>query len=198
MIHVENKHLEAHAFQTAKGSNMFCGDSFYLSLKEDYFICVLADGLGSGQFAHEASRAVTSVVESNPKETINTLMDHCNQVLIRKRGAAVAILRVDFKKRIYEYSCVGNIRFFVHTSNNKLVYPMPVRGFLSGRPQKFRTHRYSYEENSAFLLHSDGFININTRELLGSKQSVWAMTDRLKAVQKNTNDDMSFIVGTLL
>ncbi|MCJ7842201.1 phosphoserine phosphatase [Lederbergia sp. NSJ-179] len=198
MIHVKNSHLEAHAFQTAKDNNVYCGDGFYLNLQNDYFLCVLADGLGSGRYAYEAAKAVTSVVESNPEESVDTLMDYCNKVLLRTRGAAVGILKVDFQKREFAYSCVGNIRFYVYTPAGKLIYPLPVTGYLSGRPQNFHTHLYSYEGQSKFLIHSDGFINIKTRDLLGGKHSVWTMTDQLKAKQINTTDDMSFIVGTLL
>ncbi len=115
MIHLDNSHLEVHAFQTAKDSNLFCGDAFYLDLQEDYFLCVLADGLGSGQHAYDSAKAVTSVVESNPEENVQTLMDYSNKVLLRKRGAAVGILKVDFHKKEFEYSCVGNIRFYVYT-----------------------------------------------------------------------------------
>jgi len=198
MIHLENEYSEAHAFQTAKDSNLLCGDSFYMTLTEEYFLCVLADGLGSGKYAHESSQAAVSVVSSNPEENVSTLMDYCNKVLLRKRGAAVAILKVDFKQKVFEYSCVGNIRFYMYTPEGKLVYPMPVTGYLSGRPQKYRTQKYSYESKSKFLLHSDGFVNVNTKTLLSSCQSISALVAHLKVKQVNRSDDMSFIVGTLL
>ncbi|MBS4197256.1 PP2C family serine/threonine-protein phosphatase [Lederbergia citri] len=198
MIHLKNEHSEAHAFQTAKDSNLINGDSFYLTLTDDYFLCILADGLGSGEYAHEASQAAVSVVKSNPEENVETLMDFCNKVLIRKRGAAVAILKVDFKQREFEYSCVGNIRFYLYTPAGKLTYPMPVTGYLSGKPQKYRTQKYTYEPNSKFLIHSDGFVNVNTKDLLNSCQSILALVAHLKVKQVNRSDDMSFIVGTLL
>lgn len=198
MIHLKNMYSEAHAFQTAKESNLLCGDSFYLTLTEDYFLCVLADGLGSGKYAYEASQAAVSVVRSNPEENVDTLMDFCNKVLLKKRGAAVAILKVDFKQKEFEYSCVGNIRFYLYPPDGKLVYPMPVTGYLSGKPQKYRTHKYTYEPNSKFLIHSDGFVNVNTKNLLSSCQSIPALVAHLKVKQVNRSDDMSFIVGTLL
>ncbi|MCR2822638.1 PP2C family serine/threonine-protein phosphatase [Lederbergia panacisoli] len=198
MIHLENEYSEVHAFQTAKESNVLCGDSFYLTLTEDYVLCVLADGLGSGKYAHEASQAVVSVVRSNPEESVNTLMDFCNKVLLKKRGAAVAIFKVDFKRKEFEYSCVGNIRFYMYPPEGKLIYPMPVTGYLSGRPQKYRTQKYAYESKSKFLIHTDGFVNVNTKNLLNSCQSIPALVAHLKVKQVNTLDDMSFIVGTLL
>ncbi|MBS4224398.1 PP2C family serine/threonine-protein phosphatase [Lederbergia citrea] len=197
MMHLQNDSLEAHAFQTAKGGNIFCGDSFYMTVNEDYFLCILADGLGSGKFAYEASQAAVSIVKANPEEDVDTLMDYCNKVLLRKRGAAVAILKVDFKRQEFDYSCVGNIRFYVYTPSGKMIYPMPVTGYLSGRPQKFRTQKFSYEPRSKFLIHSDGFVNINTKMMLSSCQSITALSDHLKIKQINNMDDMSFIVGSL-
>ncbi|MCM3112275.1 PP2C family serine/threonine-protein phosphatase [Lederbergia lenta] len=198
MIHLENEFLEAHGFQTSKGNNIFCGDSFYMTVTEEYFLCVVADGLGSGKYANESSQAVTSVVRSNIDESVDTLMDYSNKVSLRKRGAAVAIFKADFAQRKFEYSCVGNIRFYIYSPSGKLTYPMPVTGYLSGRPQKFRTQKFSYEPNSKFLIHSDGFTNVNTRTVLGSGLSVSSLTDHLKAKQENATDDMTFIVGSLL
>ena len=76
-----------------KNNNVYCGDSFYITINDDYFLCVLADGLGSGEFAYESSQAVVSIVKANPDEDVDTLMDYANKVLVRKRGAAVAILK---------------------------------------------------------------------------------------------------------
>ena len=76
--------------------------------------------------------------------------------------------------------------FIYHTPTGKLIYPMPVTGYLSGRPQKFRTQRFPYEPNSKFLIHSDGFVNANVRKaLLGSCQSVPAIAEQLKEKQVN-------------
>lgn len=197
MIHFQQEHLDAYAFQTAKEGKNFCGDSYYITANDDYFLCVLADGLGSGEFAYEASSAVAEVVRSNPDKDVNTLMNYCNDVLAQKRGAAVGILKVDFRKKEFEYSCVGNIRFYLYTPSGKLTYPLPVTGYLSGRPQTFRTQIYPYEEDSRFLIHSDGFINVNTKKLLGNFESIAMIADMMKEQQTNKADDMTFIVGSL-
>jgi negative regulator of sigma-B (phosphoserine phosphatase) len=198
MIHLEHRQLEAYAIQMAKEGNHFCGDSFYMTANDDFFLCVLADGLGSGEHAHESSQAVTSVVQANPEEDVHTLMDYSNKVLLSKRGAAVAILKADFARRIFEYSCVGNIRFFVYTPSGHLIYPMPMMGYLSGRPQKIRTQTFSYEPESRFLIHSDGFAQAESKKLLNSYASMTALAKKLKSSQANKADDVTFIVGNLL
>ncbi|VEF49451.1 Ser/Thr phosphatase [Bacillus freudenreichii] len=198
MMHFENECIESYAFQRAKEGKVYCGDSFYMTANEDYFLCVLADGLGSGEYAYESSQAVTSVVQSNLEEDVQTLMSYSNRVLLSKRGAATAIFKVDFREKTFEYSCVGNIRFYLYTPSGKMVYPMPVSGYLSGRPQKFRTQKFPYESQSIFLIHSDGFVNENIKPYIKNHQSVSALANRLKAKQINTNDDVTFIVGSLL
>ena len=198
MIHLQHNALEAHAFKTAKNNNPICGDSFYMTTNDNYFLCVLADGLGSGKFAYEASHAVVSIVKSNPEGNVDRLMHDCNKILGKKRGAAVAILKVDFNLGEFEYSCVGNIRFYVHTPQGKMIYPLPVTGYLCGRPQRFRTQTYTYEPHSNFLIHSDGLVYANIRKLLSSYQSVTELAEQLKEKQVNNSDDMSFIVGSLL
>ncbi|MFD1708406.1 PP2C family serine/threonine-protein phosphatase [Siminovitchia sediminis] len=198
MIHFQNDCLEAYAFQRAKEGQAFCGDSFYMTANTDYFLCVLADGLGSGEYAYESSQAVTSVVQSNVEEDVQTLMNFSNKVLLNKRGAATAIFKVDFRERTFEYSCVGYIRFYVYTPSGKMVYPMPVSGYLSGRPQKFRTQKFPYDPQSTFLLHSDGFVNEDTKSIIQNHPSLPNLAERLKFNQINESDDVTFIVGNLL
>ncbi|CAM3953696.1 PP2C family serine/threonine-protein phosphatase [Mesobacillus zeae] len=198
MIPRFHEQLDIYAHQTTKEGKTQCGDSYFYMATDEYFLCVVADGLGSGEFAHEASAAVVSVVEQNHHEDVDTLMKSCNRVLARKRGAAVSIFKVFFKNREFVYSCVGNIRFFLYSPNGKLTYPLPVTGYLSGRPQVFNTQRYLYEPESKFLIYSDGFDIHGAKALLKGYRSVQAIADEIKAAYKNTMDDATFIVGSLL
>lgn len=198
MMHLQNECIEAYAFQRAKEGNAYCGDSFYMTANDGFFLCVLADGLGSGEYAYESSHAVTSIVQSNPEEDVQTLMNFSNKVLLSKRGAATAIFKVDFQEKTFEYSCVGNIRFYLYTPSGKMVYPMPVSGYLSGRPQKFRTQKFPYDPQSTFLIHSDGYVKEDSKPFIKNSQTINAIAKQLKANQINKNDDVTFIVGSLL
>lgn len=198
MMHFQNECIEAYAFQRAKEGKVFCGDSFYMTANNDCFLCVLSDGLGSGEYAYESSQAVISMVKSNPEEDVETLMNFSNKVLLNKRGAATAIFKADFRKKTFEYSCVGNIRFYLYTPSGKMVYPMPVSGYLSGRPQKFRTQKFPYDPQSNFLVHSDGFVREDSKQFINNSQTISVIANRLKLNQINKNDDVTFIVGSLL
>lgn len=197
MKHMHQDSIEVYAFQTAKEGKAYCGDSYYFATTKDFFICVLADGLGSGQYAYEASSAVAEVVKNNAYDDVETLMNHCNKVLVQKRGAAVAILKIMFQTQEFEYSCVGNIRFYLYTASGKLTYPIPVTGYLSGRPQIFRTQRFHYEQGSKFLLHSDGIKIESSKSLLKSGESLDIIANTMKSEQHSKEDDSTFIIGSL-
>ncbi|WP_225983640.1 MULTISPECIES: PP2C family serine/threonine-protein phosphatase [Bacillaceae] len=184
--------------QSPKQGKLLCGDDYFYEVTDDYFICVIADGLGSGEFAHESSRAVTNVVREYQSEDVGDIMERCNQALLRKRGAAVAILKVDFKKKEFQYSCVGNIRFYLYPPNDKMIYPLPVTGYLSGRKQKFHTQQFTYTPSTKFFIHSDGFEMKGTKNFLRNASSLEETAKKLESQNSALNDDITFIFGSLL
>lgn len=197
MKHFVKEEVEVYVDQRIKDGNEQCGDGYFYTSTNDYFICVLADGLGSGQNAYKSSTAVISIVERYHYEDVERIMKRCNEELVQKRGAAVAIFKVFFAKQEFVYSCVGNIRFFLYSSSGKLTYPLPVTGFLSGKPQKFRTQSYAYEPDSKFLIYSDGFHLNGLRTMLNTSKSLRCTAEEIRQKPLPTPDDATFIIGSL-
>lgn len=195
---LRDRKVEAIAAQSSKDGKALCGDDYFFLATDDYFVCVLADGLGSGEFAHESSRAVTNVVRESHGKDVDSLMELCNRVLLQKRGAAVAIFKVYFNEQRFHYSCVGNIRFYLYPPNGKLVYPLPVTGYMSGRKQRFHTQVFSYVPNSRFLIHSDGFEMRGTKDFFGLSSSLEVSANQLEHTNSAASDDITFIFGSLL
>lgn len=198
MERLKNTFIELIAGNHSKNGNSFCGDTYYFDQKENIFICLLADGLGSGRYAYESSFAAAEAVKEQWQfESVEKLMNIINEAMFQKRGAAVAIFRIDFNSHEVEYTCVGNIRFYLYGPDGKLTYPLPVTGYLSGRPQKYRMERFSYEPGSKFLVHSDGINIMNTKELMRYRD-VDQIAARLDDVALQSNDDATFLIGNLL
>ncbi|WP_409291103.1 PP2C family serine/threonine-protein phosphatase [Peribacillus sp. SCS-37] len=196
--HIKEQHLELLISQSSKNDMPYCGDSYYYTVTDNYFICVLADGLGSGEFAYESSSAVVDVVKNNPHLDVESLMKLCNEVLVNKRGAAVSILKADFRTHEFVYSSVGNIRFFCCLPDGKLLYPLPVTGYLSGRTQRYHTQFFKYEPQSNFILHSDGLQMIGAKRVLKPHVPL-QQTARLLLEENNAySDDTTFLLGSLL
>lgn len=197
MTELELEQLEVLAYQKVKLGKSLCGDAYFFTAADEYFICVLADGLGSGEYANEASTAVTEVVKQHHELSIDALMELCNKALIRKRGAAVAIFKINFRTRQFTYSCVGNIRFFLYSKAGKLTYPLPVTGYLSGRPQAFQTRSFQYEQHSRFLIYSDGLNISGVKRVLQTSIPLDQVFKEVKGYVNN-DDDATFILGSLL
>ena len=198
--HIKNDRVELVVMQEAKDSASFCGDSYYCITTESYFLCVLADGLGSGEFAYVSSNAVIEVVKKHHDLPLDELIAICNEQLANKRGAAVAIMRVFFDRDEFEIVSVGNIRFFLFLpSEKKLIYPLPVTGFLSGKSKKFKVETYRREKDSKFILFSDGMVVKGVKSKLSEHNiSLKCVGEELWSENTAQADDITMIIGSLL
>lgn len=189
--------IEVRIFQQAKGGNNECGDTYFSLLQEKYFICAIADGLGNGPIARQSSQIIQTILQEYHSETIDELLYRCNEYMVGKRGAAVAIVKVDFISKTIQYSCVGNVRFYMLHDGNKMIYPLPVMGYLSGRPQKLNTQEYPYKKGDTFLMHSDGVVIRSPKAALTASRCLYGLH---KAIEESiaSDDDATFIIGNLL
>ncbi|MEH7074336.1 SpoIIE family protein phosphatase [Neobacillus drentensis] len=198
MLELEsNQYIQTVAYQIQKEGNVCNGDSFYMKATEEYFICAVADGLGSGLHAHDSSNAIREVVEQSHYEKVDRLIDDCNNVLKNKRGAVVSLFKADFLQRKITYSSVGNIRFVVYSPPGHFFNPVPVYGYLSGKPQKYGMETFSYEKDAKFLIHTDGLHIPAIKHLLASSQSIKEISNHLEMYTETRKDDLTYIIGQL-
>lgn len=189
--------IEVYVYQEAKAGNYESGDTFFLHAEEDYFICAIADGLGNGPIARQSAQIIPKVLEEHHHESIDELLSRCNEYMVQKRGAAVAIVKVDYKREKIQYSCIGNVRFYMLQDRAKMIYPLPVMGYLSGRPQKMNMQEYDYHSGDLFFLHSDGVEIPSPGAALKESQSPYELYQNVLASIKH-GDDATFIAGSLL
>ena len=194
---IVNEHVEINIYQRAKSGNVESGDAYFYHAEEDYFICAIADGLGSGPIARQSAEIIPAVIKEHHSESLDELLNRCNEYMIQKRGAAVAVVKIDYRNKVIQYSCVGNVRFYMLQDGKKMIYPLPVMGYLSGRPQKTNTQEYEYHLGDMFFFHSDGIQLPNPKTMLKESR---CLTQLSQAVIKTINydDDATFIAGSLL
>ena len=193
-----NQYIQAIAYQIPKEGNVYNGDSFFMKVTDDYFICAVADGLGSGVHAFHSSNAIRQEVEKNHDKEVEVLIESCNQVLKNKRGATLSILKVHFLQKTFTYSSVGNIQFILSCPSGRFIYPLPILGYLSGKPQKYRCETFSYERGSKFIFHTDGLVIPSIKSLVSSSRSIREISNYLEINGKTGKDDLTYIVGQLL
>lgn len=143
-------------YQKAKEGNFYCGDSYFYVETENEFICAIADGLGSGEFARESSQIVIRIIENNPHVSIEQLVQLCNKQLLRKRGVVLGLLKVFFSSGTYSFSSIGNIGIMTVSSIGKKKRNIPDPGYLAGSPKAFKVVNGQLESHMNFIMFSDG------------------------------------------
>jgi anti-sigma regulatory factor (Ser/Thr protein kinase) len=144
------------AVHVSKTGEAICGDDWACRLRDGRIALMVADGLGHGLAAHDASRAATEVFSGAHEETPRRVIEDTHAALRAYRGAAVAVLAVDIERRVARYCGVGNISaVIVHPSGGRqsLVSSNGTAGHAAARLQEFS---YPVPPSSLLLMHSDG------------------------------------------
>ncbi|SES36209.1 SpoIIE family protein phosphatase [Salipaludibacillus aurantiacus] len=190
------KEMDISIYQVAKKGNWCSGDAFYTVRTDNYILCAMADGLGSGEEAMSASSAAMSVIKKDHDLDTESLMDKCNQVMWGTRGVVLTILKFDFRSGVIEYTNVGNISCTFYKPSGELYRPVPVRGYLSGKKKKFKTQRIPYEKDTVFIIYSDGVVFDPVYHALFSKKDTpERMLNRVVDLMEESNDDTTLLVG---
>ncbi|HEX8170493.1 MAG TPA: SpoIIE family protein phosphatase [Thermoanaerobaculia bacterium] len=121
---------------------------------ETITICV-ADGLGHGPIAAQASQAAVRVLDAHADAELPRLYEEMHGALRATRGAAVGIARIYASQRRIDFCGVGNIAGIVIADENvRRTVSQP--GIVGHEMRKTQTFSYPWAEESVLVLHSDG------------------------------------------
>ncbi|WP_461180545.1 SpoIIE family protein phosphatase [Virgibacillus kimchii] len=189
------KKIEVAMYQQPKKGNYYCGDSyFYLETKNE-FICTIADGLGSGEYARESSQIVIDIISSNMNEPVDKIVKICNEQLLGKRGAVLGILKIDFIAKVYSFSAIGNIGIVIGNRNKKKRRNIPSSGYLAGYPRKFKVTQEKLEEGMNFIMFSDGVTDKDITELDVFGKSVENIIQTFKYKSSQDREDDTTLIA---
>jgi anti-sigma regulatory factor (Ser/Thr protein kinase) len=131
------------------------GDSWAMRQEGEISVFIVADGLGHGIQASEASAEAISAFRTSPDTNPSQLLGRVHRALRGTRGAAVAIASLDRKKRIVHYAGIGNIAGCVATPI-KTQFMISHNGTAGHEATHFQEFVYPFPETSALIMHSDG------------------------------------------
>jgi anti-sigma regulatory factor (Ser/Thr protein kinase) len=134
-----------------------CGDNWAVSSFHGRNLLLVADGLGHGPLAAEASGEAVRIFDRHPESMPGQILSFSHDALKKTRGAAVAIAELGSDHKTVTFSGTGNISAAVTTSVATLLRRMVSHpGTVGARMSKPREFQYEWDRDSQFILHSDG------------------------------------------
>lgn len=191
--------LAVSVFQRPKKGNDCSGDCFFMNETNEYFICAVADGLGSGKDARRASARVIDVIDDYQRQSVHTIMENCNRALRSVyRGSVLTVFKLYFSSGLMEYGSIGNIRSVFVLDEKKEVVPLPAAGYLPGSRLRWRVEKHSFSDSFYFLIYSDGLdMDRYDRQALLDSGSEEALIQQLRKLieGQDRTDDVTFLLG---
>ncbi|MBM7599913.1 negative regulator of sigma-B (phosphoserine phosphatase) [Virgibacillus halotolerans] len=187
--------VEVSVYQKPKKGNYACGDSYFYTETDKEFVCALADGLGSGDFAKESSQAVIDIIRSNVYTTVEQLVRKCNEALTGKRGVVLGILKLNFKAKMYSFSSLGNIGVMTVTKDKKKKRNIPNAGYLSGYQRSFKVTQEKLESEMNFIMFSDGVMDKELSRRFFTNKDVRSITQMYEHTSDEVRQDDTTLIA---
>jgi anti-sigma regulatory factor (Ser/Thr protein kinase) len=131
-----------------------CGDAWSISNAGNVRTLLVADGLGHGPEAAEASVEAVRLFHRYNGHAVANLIDYVHGGLRATRGAAVSIARFDPAAKNINFAGIGNVAGVIITAGEtKRMVSMP--GTAGFNTRKIRAFDYPFE-CGLIILHSDG------------------------------------------
>ncbi len=144
------------AVHVSKQGEAVCGDNWGWCARPDRLAIAVADGLGHGLAAHDASRLAISIFEQISHQSPQQIVSELHGGLRATRGAAVAAVALDVERGVLQYCGVGNISSVIllpSGARQSLVSQNGTAGHTAPRIQEFS---YPVPRQSILVMHSDG------------------------------------------
>ncbi len=174
------------------------GDGWTVRQLDDHWLVVVADGLGHGPDAAEASDRMMALLHQTPAAATSpaAVLERAHDPMRMTRGAAVTLVRLDLASPALTVSGAGNVsgRLISGVVDRSL---MVQHGTLGVQVRRLQDMRYEWPAHAVLVLHSDG---IQTRwklddvpGLLQAGPAViagWILRDHLRG-----RDDATVVVA---
>ena len=144
------------AVRVAKRGENVCGDDWRIVCDQSgRAMLAVADGLGHGQSAADASRRAVDVAVERAADQPATIISHVHAALRSTRGAAFAVSELDASGNSLRYAGVGNIAATIVTRNGSKSL-LSHNGIAGHEMRKLQEFSYDWSPDSLLVMHSDG------------------------------------------
>jgi anti-sigma regulatory factor (Ser/Thr protein kinase) len=132
-----------------------CGDGFAVRTGTDEFLGMVADGLGHGAFAAQASEQAVRIFEKSSVADPDSLLENLHLGLRATRGAAVSVAKIEQSRGLVTFSGVGNVAgaLIVGGQVKRMV---PRNGTVGAVARHIMGFQYPFKGEALVVLHTDG------------------------------------------
>jgi anti-sigma regulatory factor (Ser/Thr protein kinase) len=131
------------------------GDCWGMALAPTEATLMVADGLGHGVLAAEASEAAVSLLGREATARPAMLIDDAHALLRSTRGAAVAVAYMDSISETLTYAGIGNIAAHVYFGADRRQL-VSHNGIVGSNMRKVQEFTCDWKEGAMLVMHSDG------------------------------------------
>ena len=173
-----------------------CGDNYLILEGDRSVLLAVADGLGHGSKAAEASAAAVKVIREGNTKPLRHLMKECHERLRRTRGAVIGIALIELGERQLRYVGVGNIRARI-ISQGSQVRPNSRQGLVGYNMATCFGEVYQYHPGDVVIMHTDGLSEkFNTDDISGFFQkNAQTLAEEIADRSGKETDDVTVIVA---
>jgi anti-sigma regulatory factor (Ser/Thr protein kinase) len=149
---------EVGAVCVSKSGEEICGDGWAAADTADGYHMMMADGLGHGLGAAEATRACVRCFERDPTLGPGAQVSAIHQALRGTRGAAVAVVNIDRRAGVAIFAGVGNIAGSIIADRGSR-HLASLNGTAGHTLHKINEFSYPWPDGALLLVHTDGLVS---------------------------------------
>jgi len=139
-----------------KRGELECGDDWGIVVDDaGRAMLVVADGLGHGSSAAEASRRAVQVAVEHSGDQPGMLVAALHAGLRSTRGAAVAVAELSARDSTLRYAGLGNISATLTSATESKSF-VSYNGIAGHEMRKVQEFSYEWPEGGLLVVHSDG------------------------------------------
>jgi anti-sigma regulatory factor (Ser/Thr protein kinase) len=132
-----------------------CGDNWSIRRDGQSTILIVADGLGHGVLAGDASTAaVAAFQKGSSPESATAILENVHLALRSTRGAAVSVAYIEQHSRVH-YAGLGNVAG-VLLGGARAQFMVSHNGTAGLEARRFQEFDYPLPPEGAIVMHSDG------------------------------------------
>lgn len=147
--------IQIGAVSLAKDGETVSGDAWSVKYRTDGASLLVADGLGHGLHAADASQAAVASFMAKPFKEPSEGLERMHDAIRHTRGAAATIVDIRAAQRTMRMAGVGNVSTAI-SRPERTNQAVSHNGTLGHQARYFKDYGYPWDSQALLIMHSDG------------------------------------------